>query len=53
MNQRSPLNTFPTKKVTFIKSDLFSGKGIVKVLYRSPIINLNGPFNEISKLLKV
>ena len=36
--------TFPTKKVNFMKGELNSRKGLVKVLHRSPLLILIAPF---------
>ena len=45
--------TFPSEKVTFQKGDLFSWKGLVKVTFHLPSLNLKGPISKTFKLLKV
>ena len=43
------IKTFPAEKVTFHKIDLFDWKGLVKVTFNLPFLNLKCP---ISKTLK-
>ena len=41
------------QNVTFHKGDLFGWKGLVKVTFSSPFLNLKGPISKTIKLLKV
>ena len=50
--ERGPLRLV---KVTFTRhlGDIYNVKGLVKVTFNSPFLNLKGPFFKTFKLLKV
>ena len=45
--------TFPAEKVTYHKGDLFNLKGLLKLNFNSPSLNLKSPISKTFKFLKV